>query len=255
MKKKESKAQATIFIILALAIVIILFLLLTGRGNLDVIFGPTSPVQEIKDCTQEATEEALDILMLQGGSISPELYYLYQGNKVEYLCYSDGNYENCVMQKPLLKQSIEQEIQNYISPKVKSCVNAVVSDLQGKGYDVSMKSPEISVSLIRNNVLVDVEADLKITKDGTESYKSIKTDMPFKLYNMVMIASSISNWEAVYGDSETMNYMMYYPSLKVEKKKQGEGTTIYILTDPRGSDNKFMFASRSLVLPAGLTGQ
>ena len=68
-----------------------------------------------------------------------------------------------------------------------------------------------------------------------------------------MIASSISNWEAKYGDSETMNYMIYYPNLKVEKKKQGDGTTIYIITD-KESEDKFMFASRSLVLPAGFTG-
>ena len=69
-----------------------------------------------------------------------------------------------------------------------------------------------------------------------------------------MISSSILNWEARYGDSETMNYMIYYPSIKVEKKKQGDGSTVYIITDRLDLD-KFMFASRSMALPAGLTGQ
>jgi hypothetical protein len=36
----------------------------------------------------------------------------------------------------------------------------------------------------------------------------------------------------------------------VEKKKQGDGTTVYILTD-RDTDEKFYFASRSIAIPAG----
>jgi hypothetical protein len=44
--------------------------------------------------------------------------------------------------------------------------------------------------------------------------------------------------------------MIYYPSLKVEKKKQGEGSTVYILTD-RDTDEKFYFAVRSLAIPPG----
>ena len=45
--------------------------------------------------------------------------------------------------------------------------------------------------------------------------------------------------------------MLYYPSIKVEKKKQSEGTTIYILTD-RDSSEEFMFAVRSFAIPPGL---
>ena len=254
MVGKNKRGQVTVFVILAIAIVIVLIVLLTGRSDLFSIFTGETPVQQIKTCAQEPVEEAIEILKLQGGSLEPELYYLYQGNKIEYLCYTDANYDNCVMQKPLLKQSIEKEIRKYAEPRIKNCINSVKSSLEGKGYEVSMKTPEISFSLVPNNIMIDMDLDLKLVKDKTESYKSIKTDLSSKLYDMVMIASSISNWEARYGDSETMTYMMYYPSLKVEKKKQGDGTTVYILTD-RNSDDKFMFASRSLALPAGLTGQ
>ncbi len=249
----SKRSQVTVFVILAIAIVIVLIVLFVGRDRLFSVFTPESPINQIKTCAQEPVEEAIEILKLQGGSLEPELYYLYQGNKVEYLCYTDANYKNCVMQKPLLKQSIEKEIKSYAEPRIKNCINSVVDELRNKGYVVSMTSPDISFSLVPNNIMIDINTNLQITKDSTESYKSIKTDVSSKLYDMVMIASSISNWEARYGDSETMTYMMYYPSLKVEKKKQGEGTTVYILTD-RDSDDKFMFASRSLVIPAGLTG-
>lgn len=250
----NTKAQLTLFIILALAIVVVLILLFTGRTDLTAIFTPTSPINQIRDCAREPVQEAVKILRLQGGSLDPELYYMYKGNQIEYLCYTEEYYKTCIMQKPLLKQSVQKEIESYASPRIKNCIESVKSDLEEKGYEVRMDSLEISVSLLPETILVNLVGDIRIIKDQTESYKSIKTDMNSNLYEQVMIASSISNWEAKYGNSETMNYMIYYPNLKVEKKKQGDGTTIYILTD-RESEDKFVFASRSLVLPAGFTGQ
>ena len=158
------------------------------------------------------------------------------------------------MQKPLLKQSIEKELETYLQPRARLCIDAAKSSLQKKGYSVSSKNPAVTVSLVPGNILVDINSDLTIEKGSTETYKSIKTDYSSRLYELVMVASSILNWEARYGDAETMNYMIYYPSIKAEKKKQDEGTTVYILTDRTTSD-KFMFASRSVVIPAGLTGQ
>jgi len=254
MVRKNNRAQVAVFIILAIAIVIVLLFLFVGRDRLFSVFVSESPINQIKKCAQEPVQEAVDILKVQGGSLEPELYYLYKGNKVEYLCYIDGYYQDCIMQKPLLKQSIEKEIQKYAEPRIKNCMEGVKSSLQDNGYSVSMTEPKISFSLVPNNIMIDIDTDLSISKDGTESYKSIKTDINSKLYDMVMLSSSISNWEARYGDSETMTYMMYYPSLKLEKKKQGDGTTIYILTNRNYPEDKFMFASRSLVLPSGLTG-
>jgi len=253
-KRINKKAQITIFIILALAIVLVLLLLFVGRERLTTLITGEAPIDTIKNCVLESFEPALEAIKLQGGSLNPKNYYLYNDNKIDYLCYTEENYKKCVMQKPLLKQSIEKELQEYIEPRAKSCIEAVKQSLRDKGYEVSSKEPEVGVSLIPNTILLDIKADLKITKDSTETYESIKIDMPSQLYDFAMIASSISNWEARYGDSETMNYMIYYPSLKVEKKKQGEGTTVYILTD-RISLEQFMFASRSIVIPAGITGE
>ena len=158
------------------------------------------------------------------------------------------------MQKPFLKQAIEKELEEYIEPIARNCIESVKSSLQNKGYEVSSKVPQVEVSFVPNTILLDVKTDLRITKETTQAYESIKIDLDSNLYKMIMVASSISNWEARYGDSETMNYMFYYPSLKVEKKKQSDGTTIYILTN-RNSGEKFQFASKSVVLPAGLIGQ
>jgi len=70
------------------------------------------------------------------------------------------------------------------------------------------------------------------------------------MYDLVMISTSILNFEARYGDSNPLSFMVYYPSLWIDKLKQGDGTKIYILTDLNTGES-FTFASRSLSWPAG----
>ena len=250
-KMKLKKGQVSIFIILGILIVVVLLILFSRDAGFDTIFAKQSPYQEIEGCAQTAIQEGLDILMLQGGVIESENYFMYEGKKIDYVCYSENEYENCIMQKPILTNTIRDELVKYSTPKIKSCLNSVKSSLEGRGYSVVMRDPEIVIDLVPDNVLVDMNLGLRIEKTGVESFDHIRTGIKSKIYNFALITSSISQWETRYGDSETLNYMLYYPSLKVEKKKQSEGTTIYILTD-RDSNEKFYFASRSIAIPAGL---
>ena len=250
-KMKLKKGQVSIFIILGILIVVVLLILFSRDAGFDTIFAKQSPYQEIEGCAQTAIQEGLDILMLQGGVIESENYFMYEGKKIDYVCYSENEYENCIMQKPILTNTIRDELEEYSTPKIKSCLNSVKSSLESRGYSVVMRDPEIVIDLVPDNVLVDMNLGLRIEKTGVESFDHIRTGIKSKIYNFALITSSISQWETRYGDSETLNYMLYYPSLKVEKKKQSEGTTIYILTD-RDTDEKFYFASRSIAVPAGL---
>jgi hypothetical protein len=229
---------------------VVLLILFSRDAGFDTIFAKQSPYQEIEGCAQTAIQEGLDILMLQGGVIESENYFMYEGKKIDYVCYSENEYENCIMQKPILTNTIRDELEKYSTPKIKSCLNSVKSSLESRGYSVVMRDPEIVIDLVPDNVLVDMNLGLRIEKTGVESFDHIRTGIKSKIYNFALITSSISQWETRYGDSETLNYMLYYPSLKVEKKKQGDGTTVYILTD-RDTDEKFYFASRSIAIPAG----
>ncbi len=253
-KRMNKKAQLTIFIILALAIVIVLILILIRKPDFGVVIAPKTPIDNIKQCAAEALDDSIKLIISQGGSINPALYYMYNGSKIEYLCYATEDYQKCIIQKPLLKDSVEKELKKSIEPKIKTCLELEKSSLERKGYSVAFKSPNVIVELIPNNMMIKIESDLKITKDKTETYKSINIDKTSKLYELVMIASSIINWEARYGGSEIMNYMMYYPQLRVEKKKQDEGTTIYMITD-KNTNEKFVFATRSFAIPVGITGK
>lgn len=257
---RNKKGQLTIFIILAIAIVVIVTLLFLERGNLPISITPETPISQIKSCIigNENQGDSLKSLIVklsnQGGTLVPKNYFLYQDNKIEYLCYTEEIYKECVMQKPLLKNDIERELKDELASKIDKCLENFKNSYQSKGYEVSFKKPKVSVELIPKTVVVSLEnVDLKISKEKTEIYKTIKADFVSKIYNFAMISSSIINLEARYGDSETMIYMINYPSMRVEKKKQSDGTAVYILTD-KETNEKFMFASKSLVLPPGISG-
>ena len=255
VERVNKKGQVAVFIVIALVIVVVLVLFFVGRDRFGVVVGGEEGVDNLKDCIGEGVDGGIEILSLQGGSIAPENYYLYDDEKVDYLCYTEEDYSNCIMQKPLLKQAIEKELEDYIKPKVQGCLNSFRISMEKKGYDVSLQGPEIRVELFPNNIQVTLkDVDLNIVKDEKEIYSSVKVDVNSKLYELVMVASSIANWEARYGDAEIMNYMINYPSLEILKKPQDDGTKIYILTNKKFSD-KFMFASRSMVIPVGFTGE
>ena len=108
--EKNKKGQLTIFIILGLLILIVLILLFMRTEDLKSFFLGKSPVEQIKDCADESLRKGIEIVSKQGGAINPENYYLYEGNKLDYICFTEQSFQRCVMQKPLLKSSIEKGI-------------------------------------------------------------------------------------------------------------------------------------------------
>ena len=118
---------------------------------------------------------------------------------------------------------------------------------------MSLEDINVQASLIPNSVLVTINAPMTVSRGGTSSFERFRVGTSSQLYDLVMLASSISNYEARYGDSDTLTYMLYYPDIRVEKKEQSDGSRVYILTH-KPSNEKFIFASRSIAWPAGYIG-
>src|SRR5271169_6958954 len=121
MKKKEvwsnlflnsRKGQVTIFIILGIVIVaaVALIYFLYPQIKSVIGIGTSNPDQFMQSCMQDKIISIINNLSLQGGSLSPNDYFLYNGNRVEYLCYTNINYQACIMQQPFLQNYIESEI-------------------------------------------------------------------------------------------------------------------------------------------------
>ena len=249
---RGKKAQVTIFIIVAIVIVLVALLIYFFYPQIQSTlgFGAETPSQYMEICLEDQINAGIDETSKQGGSLDPEHYFVYDNEKVEYLCYQEEYYLPCVMQRPLLKQHIESELNDYLAEDVAECLADMEKSFSGKGYNVNLERGDFQVELLPKKVSVVFEDSLILSDEAAQEYSQMSVFVNNNLYELVSIASSILNWEARYGDSETTMYMDNYRDLKVEKKKQTDGTTVYVLTD-RNNGNKFQFASRSVAWPPG----
>ncbi|MFH1711387.1 MAG: hypothetical protein ABH840_03685 [Nanoarchaeota archaeon] len=248
-KRGSKKGQLTIFIIIAV-IVVAAVLFIVFYPQIKIIVSPVTPSGYVEDCISKELDNAVTIVSENGGSINPENVINYEGKEIEYLCYTAEYYKTCVMQQPLLKEHVEDEISSYIKPIAERCVNELVSDYQDRGYNVDLRKGNVSVEIMPHNILVNVNSVLTLEKDSTQYFSGFKVAKTSEMYDLLMISQSILNWEARYGDSAPETFMLYYPNLRIEKLKQGDGSKIYIINE-RETKDSFIFATRSLSWPAG----
>ena len=249
----NKKGQVTIFIIIAILIIGAVFLIYTlvPKVETGTGFDANNPSGFIQNCLEDEIGNTVDLISKQGGSIDPEFSYLYQGERIEYLCYNSEYYATCVVQQPLLKQHIESQIRDDTSDETQACFNNLAENYRNEGYTVTLDPGKTDVELLPKRVVTNFNGYvLTVSKGETARHDSFNVVLNNNLYELVSIANSIIDYEATYGDAETSTYMLFYKDLKVEKKIQQDGTTIYILTD-RNTGNKFQFASRSTAWPPG----
>ena len=249
---KNRGGQVTIFVIVGIIIVVAGVLVYSFYPQIKTTLGfeASNPSAFIQGCLEEDIENNLETLSLQGGSLDPQHYMFYDDEKIEYLCYTSEYYQTCVVQQPMLQNHIESEIEGAIDARAVECFDKLEQSYISKGYSVDLKKNNMSVMLLPEKVVATFDYELVLTKGDVETYDSFEVIVHNNIYELVSITNSIIDWETSYGDAETTIYMDYYHDLKVEKKKQSDGSTVYILTD-RDDGNKFQFASRSIAWPPG----
>lgn len=256
----NNRAQVTIFIILGIIIVAGAILIYSFYPQIKSTISTQeqNPPSYIQSCIETQMKDAVNKVSLQGGSVSPENYIMYDNNKVEYLCYTNdygcqiinGISQCCVVQQPMLKQHIELEVKDFISEEVDACFASMKSSYEKQGYDVILKTGEKNVELLPNKINAVFNYSVTLTKGSTQKYDSFTVTLNNDLYELTLMASSMIKYETLYGEVPITNYMYYYPYLKVEQKLSGSGDKVYILTN-RDTGDKFEFASKSRVWPPG----
>ncbi|MDO8528494.1 MAG: hypothetical protein Q7S06_01220 [Nanoarchaeota archaeon] len=246
------RGQVTIFIIIAIVIValIVIGFLVFPKIKTNLGLGGTSPSLFIQTCLQDTIKNTVQEISLHGGSVEPRFSILHDNEKVEYLCYTSEYYKTCIVQQPMLKPHIENEIKTDIEDETKDCFDSLEENYRRQGYEVNLKRTTMNVELLPKRVVANFNYTLTLTKVDTQRYESFSVVLNNNLYELTGIANSIVEWETTLGNADTSTYMTYYTDLKVEKKIKSDGTKVYIITD-LNTGNKFQFASRSQVLPAG----
>jgi len=195
----NKKSQLTLYIIIALVIIafIILFFTLRNRakpGEINVI----NAEEYIDKCMRDSAEEAVEIMLPQGGYLSPSNYKLYNNTKVAYLCKMDYYYAPCINLEPMYIEHLESEIKNYSQSKVDRCFVNLESQMGKRGYDSSFEGGgELKVELNPNQIQVDADKKLTLEKNGqTTRYENFSVSFANPIYDLAIISVEIVNYEA-----------------------------------------------------------
>lgn len=251
---KNKRGQVTIFIIIALVIVALVVLLSYFWNDVKTFTQETNPQTFLETCLDEPMKQATSRVLLAGGVAENKNYYFYKNHKIEYLCYTNEYYKTCVLQQPFLKETVNKEISNLLRPLVNTCLESLRSEMQSKGFTINAQRPlaDSRLNISDRKMELIINYPISFTKtDSSSSYTTFKIVKKSEVYSLLMSAVYILNWEARYGDFDTLSFMMSYPDLRLEKQKQSDGSKIYLLSS-RSTGEEFYFASRSISWPAGL---
>jgi len=259
MDVKMKRGQVAVWVILAVVLVgaIILFFSLGGERNIVDITEPggvdfVNAPSFMQTCTQKYVLDVVDIMLPQGGFVIPENTIWFNNSNVEYLCENIGFYEPCVNQHPLYIRELEEEIKNYIFPKVGECFNELEEEIEKRGGEVEFGGLVIDVNLEADRIFVTLDRDVEIEKKGVrKTYESFDVVVTSPIYNLAVIAVEIAAQEAQYCYFENAGYSVYYPRYKIERHPMSVSTKIYTIRD-RETGKEMMTAIRSCAMPAGI---
>ena len=249
----DKRGQIGLFVIIAIVIVIgiVLAVILIPKFKPSTSsVSADNPKAFIESCLKEEIKNNLESIADNGGFLNPEGNVMYQGKNYKYLCYTNQNYTPCIVQEPLIKDRIESEMTKALKEKVSSCVKQFASESERRGNKVSVGLVSENVELNTGNVVVNIVAPMTISNEVSRNFNNFRIEYISKIYDLILIATSIVSFEATYGNSEITTYIQYYPDLIIEKNKLSDGSTIYIISNVV-SNEKFSFASRSLAWPPG----
>ena len=247
--KKQKKGQITIFIILGILIVsgILIFFLYIRP----TYFPPAEGKLNFEGCVKRIVLEKTDMLGKTAGYRQSAFYYQYNGDKIPYLCYSGEYYKPCTIQMPFLKQHFEKNLLDAAKPEILACIDSTIEDLRARGFEVNQGKREVKIEIIPKTIRVSFDIPVTIRKgENVEQGTLNPVDIPNPMYELLMLSTSLLQFEARYGDSDVSMMMIFYPEVIVDKLKQGDETKVYILQN-KDFGTKFQFASRSYAWPPG----
>lgn len=241
----EKRGQVTIFIILSIIIVAGIFSFFFWIKP--TVFSQTGARVGFSGCIQDALEDSIDKLEKNAGFIQPTFSYPYQGENVQYLCYASDYYNTCSVLVPFIDKKFEEQLEMDLRDDVDSCYSDSLDELKSQGYDVVAGEVNYDVVLEPSYAKMQISAPTVV---GTQSFARFNVKLETPIYEMIMIANSIVQYETAVGDADVDTISLYHPDYKIIKMKRDDGTTIYTI-ESRMYENKFQFASRSLAWPPG----
>jgi hypothetical protein len=251
MHNISKRGQVTLFIIIGIVIVGAVVLLAVTR-KLPFI-SPAGPEKiNIEECIQESINNALDIILPQGGFANPPLYQDYKGKKVAFLCYTNNFYEHCIVQTPFLGENIKQGIETYAESKIKDCFYVLEQDYKDRGYGVESRPLNFSVEILPNKISVNINKELIFIKgEERKVYNEFRVNKVSALFSMLMVVHDAIEKEASQCNFDYLMYMIINPEFSIELKTFGTEVKIYNIKSKKTGE-EINFAVRSCAMPPNI---
>ena len=253
-EKIGRKGQISLWVIIAVAIVAIIGVVFFFAGGPELFIGEEiNPKAYIEKCVRESVNEAIEIMLPQGGFIdSGSNSKMYNDKNVSYLCYTKGSYIRCTNQHPVYITEIRNEILDYIKPRTEQCFTELEKELEKRGDEVLIEPMSIAVSLIPGKARINIERKITISKAGiTKSIDKFEAEVESRIYDLANVAIEVASQEAKFCYFELVGYMMVYPRFNIGRDKLDDGTEIYIIKD-KYTNEELSIAIRSCAIPPGI---
>ena len=255
MKIESKRGQMTIWIIIAMVLVLAIVLFFLLRGEITPKVGEKieeNPKNYIASCVKKNVEEAVEIMLPQGGFISPEHTKRYKNINVSYLCYNSGSYLPCVNEHPMLLNEIRNEIKNYIEPRIEQCFQDYKQEMIARNIDIGMMNMEMIIELGPERIFVEINRRITIgQKDNNYAVNDFDAEVINPAYDLARVAMEIASQEAEFCYFEYAGYMVLYPKFKISIDTESDSTKIYTIEDKK-SGKEMNIAIRSCAIPPGL---
>jgi len=257
--KMNRRAQIAVWVILAIVLVavIILFFTLGGERDITEIWEPgqvdsVNAPSFMQACTEEYVLEAVDIMLPQGGFVINRNSVMFNKTSVEFMCKTLTYYEPCINQHPMLIREMEEEIRDYVFPKIDGCFDELRTELEKRDGVVDFGNLEIGVELSEDRIFVKLDRHVEIEKKDTKrEYESFDIAVESPAYNLARIAIEIASQEAKNCYFEPAGYSVAYPRYDVSRYVMSEPVNIYTIYD-KETGQYMLTAIRSCAIPAGL---
>lgn len=250
---QSKKGQIAIWVIIALIIMVTIAILFVFQKELNLVkqeeFAPQSYMRQ---CIEDNIDLAVKQMLPQGGFVNVTNYKLYNGSKVEYLCYNHGNFAPCVSQHPAYLNEMENEINTYVKPRIITCYDSLQTELEKRQASVEYGQLTVNASLVPGKVILNVNRSASITREqDTESFNSFTIESRSKIYDLGRVAMEIGNQESQYCYFDYLGYMILHQEIEISKDLVSDDTKIYTLKDMQTGEI-LRIAIKGCTIPAGL---
>ncbi len=177
----SKRGQVTIFVIVAILVVaaVVLYLVFRDKGGspqTDLPADLEAPYVTFLSCLENDVGVGVSLLESQGGYIylpeyeqgsahmpfSSQLNFM--GTNVPYWYYVSGN--NLQREQVPTKSEMEEQLSRFVEAKI---VNCNLDSYSEGSYDISLGKPEVSVEILENKILVNMDMNVAIFRAGDKA--------------------------------------------------------------------------------------